>query len=151
MAKSQQTYGKKEREKKRLKKQDDKRKKREERKGNEGDGSLESMLVYVDENGHFTDTPPDPSKKVKIDADDIVLGIPKKEEGDKEVIDPVHEGTVDFFDSSKGFGFIIDAVSKERYFVHVSGTQEEITEGNRVSFELEKGQRGWNAVRVKKI
>jgi len=151
MAKSQQTYGKKEREKKRLKKQEDKRKKRVERRDVESDSSLEGMLVYVDENGHLVDTPPDPSLKIEIDPEDIVLGIPKKEEGDEEEIDPVHEGTVDFFDSSKGFGFIIDAVNKERYFVHVSGTTEDIVEGNRVQYELEKGQRGWNAVKVKKV
>lgn len=150
MAGSQETYGKKEREKKRLKKQEEKRKKREERKGtaNKG-GDLDSMLVYVDHNGHFTDTPPDPSLKVEIEAEDIILGIPPKEEGEEE--DPVREGTVDFFESSKGFGFIIDAENKERYFVHVSGTLEEITEGNRVQFELERGQKGMNAVKVKLV
>ena len=150
MAGSQETYGKKEREKKRLKKQEEKRKKKEERKSmsNKG-GSLESMLVYVDENGHFTDTPPDPSQKAEIDPEDIILGIPKKEDTEPE--DPVREGTVDYFDSSKGFGFIIDAENKERYFVHVSGTIEEIVEGNRVSFELERGQKGMNAVKVKKV
>jgi len=150
MAGSQETYGKKEREKKRLKKQEEKRKKREERKANANKGgSFESMLVYVDENGQFTDTPPDPANKPEIAAEDIILGIPKKEETEPE--DPVREGTVDYFDSSKGFGFIIDAENKERYFVHVSGTLEEIVEGNRVSFELERGQKGMNAVKVKKV
>ena len=68
-----------------------------------------------------------------------------------EAIDPVHQGKVDFYDSSKGFGFIIDALDSERYFVHVSGTTEDIAEGDKVSFELERGQKGLNAVRVKKI
>jgi len=150
MAGSQETYGKKEREKKRLKKQEEKRKKKAERKSSATKGgSLESMLVYVDENGHFTDTPPDPSQKVQIDAESIEIGIPKKEEEEPE--DPIREGTVDFFNDSKGFGFIIDNANKERYFVHVSGTTEVIVEGNKVSFELEKGQKGMNAVRVKKI
>ena len=57
----------------------------------------------------------------------------------------------DFYDSSKGFGLIIDALDSERYFVHVSGTTEDIAEGDKVSFELERGQKGLNAVRVKKI
>ncbi|NNM22294.1 MAG: cold shock domain-containing protein [Flavobacteriaceae bacterium] len=150
MAGSHETYGKKEREKKRLKKQEAKRLKREERKANSNKGGdLESMLVYVDENGQFTDTPPDPSMKAEIDPEDIILGIPKKEEQEEE--DPVREGTVDFYDPSKGFGFIIDAENKSRYFVHVSGTLEEITEGNRVNFELERGQKGMNAVKVKKV
>ena len=55
MARAQETFGKKEREKKRLKKREDKKKRKEARKANAGGGSLEEMLVYVDENGHFTD------------------------------------------------------------------------------------------------
>jgi len=149
MAGSQETYGKKEREKKRLKKQEDKKKKAAERRANSKGGGLENMLVYVDEFGRFTDTPPDPSQKVKVDAESIEIGVPKREAA--EEVDPVHEGKVDFYDSSKGFGFIIDLVDQERYFVHVSGTTEDITEGNKVSFELERGQKGLNAVRVKKI
>ncbi|MEM7187762.1 MAG: cold shock domain-containing protein [Bacteroidota bacterium] len=150
MAGSQETYGKKEREKKRREKQEEKRRKKEERKAasKKGEG-LDSMLVYVDEFGRFTDTPPDPSEKEEIAAEDIVLGIPKKEEMEPE--DPTREGTVDYYDPNKGFGFIVDAENKERYFVHVSGTLEEITEGNRVSYELERGQKGMNAVKVKKV
>ena len=37
---------------------------------------------------------------------------------------------------------------QEKYFCHVSGLVDEITEGNRVSFELEKGMKGMNAVKV---
>ena len=149
MAGSQETYGKKEREKKRLKKQEDKKKKAAERRANSKGGGLENMLVYVDEFGRFTDTPPDPSQKVKVDAESIEIGVPKREP--EEEVDPVHEGKVDFYDDSKGFGFIIDKIDSERYFVHVSGTTEDIAEGDKVSFELEKGQKGLNAVRVKKI
>jgi len=148
MAGSQETYGKKEREKKRLKKQEDKKKKAIERKANSKGGGLENMLVYVDEFGRFTDTPPDPSQKVKVDAESIEIGVPKR--APAEAIDPIHQGKVDFYDSSKGFGFIIDALDSERYFVHVSGTTEDIAEGDKVSFELERGQKGLNAVRVKK-
>lgn len=74
-----------------------------------------------------------------------MLGIPKKEEGD---YDPVRKGKVSFFDSSKGFGFIIDGENQEKYFTHVSGLVDEITENDKVSFELEKGLRGMNAVKV---
>ncbi len=149
MAGSQETYGKKEREKKRLKKQEEKRKKAQERRANSKGGGLENMLVYVDEFGRFTDTPPDPSQKVQVDAESIEIGVPKREP--EEEVDPIHEGKVDFYDSSKGFGFIIDSLDQERYFVHVSETVEEISEGEKVSFELEKGMKGLNAVRVKKI
>jgi cold shock CspA family protein len=107
------------------------------------------MMAYVDEYGNITDTPPDPTKKkIEIDAESIVIGIPKKEE--QEIPDDL-EGKVAFFDDSKGFGFINDIHSQEKYFVHVSGLLEDIAEGDKVTFELEKGLRGLNAVRVKKI
>ena len=149
MARAQETYGKKEREKKRLKKREEKQKKKVARKANSTGGGLENMLVYVDENGHLTDTPPDPTKRVKVDAESIVLGIPKKEEQEPE--DPIRKGKVSFFDDSKGFGFIIDSENQEKYFVHVSGLIDEIMENDKVSFELEKGMKGLNAVRVKKV
>jgi cold shock CspA family protein len=152
MAKSQQTYSKIEKEKKRLKKREDKRKKMEARKAEkEENGSSGIDLVYVDHLGNLVDTPPDPSMKVEIEAEDIVLGVPKTLEEDKEPFDPVRKGTVNYFDHSKGFGFIIDAENNEKYFTHVSGLIDEINENDKVSFELEKGQRGMNAVRVKKV
>ncbi|MBT8291130.1 MAG: cold shock domain-containing protein, partial [Muriicola sp.] len=108
-------------------------------------------LAYVDHNGNLVDTPPDPSQKVEIEAEDIVLGIPKKEEGDEEPFDPVRKGKVSFYDNSKGFGFIIDSETQEKYFTHVSGLIDEIAENDTVSFELEKGMKGMNAVRVKQV
>ena len=150
MGRSQETFGKKEKEKKRQKKREEKARKREERKENSAGGGLENMLAYVDEFGNITDTPPDPTvKKEKVKAEDIVLGIPKKEEGEQE--DPVHEGIVSFFNDSKGYGFIKDLGNQESYFVHVNGLKQEVVEGNKVKFELERGQKGMMAVRVEKI
>jgi len=150
MAKSQQTFSKYEREKKQAKKREEKLKKKELRKANSNKGAgFDNMIVYVDENGNFTDTPPDPAKKIKVDASTIEIGIPKKE--DREEVSSVREGKVSFFDSSKGFGFILEKDSQEKYFVHVSGTTEEIVENDKVSFELERGLKGMNAVNVKKI
>ncbi|SNR35991.1 cold-shock protein [Lutibacter flavus] len=146
MAGSQETFGKKEREKKRLKKKKDKLLRKEERKASGQD----NMFVYVDEFGQLTDTPPDPANKIKVDAESIEIGIPKKE--DREEAAPVNRvGKVSFFDTSKGFGFIIDSSSQEKFFVHVSGLLEEIKENDSVTFELEKGLKGMNAVRVKKV
>jgi cold shock CspA family protein len=150
MAKSQQTFNKLEKEKKRLKKREEKRKKKEERKANSNKGGgLDSMIGYVDEYGFLTDEAPDPTKRIKVDASSIVIGIPKKE--DMEPEDPIKKGKVSFFDSSKGFGFIIENDTQAKYFVHVSGVLEEIQENDKVSFELEKGLKGMNAVRVKKV
>jgi cold shock CspA family protein len=149
MAKSQQTFSKNEKEKKRLKKREDKKKKMDARKADrEASGGSGIEFAYVDHMGNLVDTPPDPDLKVEIEAEDIILGIPKTPEGEREAFDPVRTGTVDFYDSSKGFGFIIDGVDKQKYFCHVSGLKDDITEGNLVSFELEKGQRGMNAVKV---
>jgi len=75
MAKSQQTFSKIEKEKKKIKKREEKQKKKEERRANSKKGSgFDSMIAYVDENGHLTDTPPDPSKKKKIKAENIEIG-----------------------------------------------------------------------------
>jgi cold shock CspA family protein len=149
MGKSQQTFSKSEKEKKRLKKREDKRKKMEARKlEKEENGTGGIPLAYVDHNGNLTDTPPDPAMKVKIKAKNIVLGVPQKEESD-EPFDPVRKGKVSFYDNSKGFGFIIDTETNEKHFTHVSGIIDEIAENDKVTFELEKGQRGMNAVKVK--
>jgi cold shock CspA family protein len=148
MARSEQSFSKKEKEKKRLKKRELKMKKKEERKANSKGGGLENMIAYVDAYGNLTDTPPDPAERELIDADSIEIGIPKKVE---EEYDPVHNGTVAFFNSSKGFGFINDSNSGEKYFVHTSGLIDAIAENDKVSFELEKGMKGMNAVKVKKI
>ncbi|WP_024769430.1 cold-shock protein [Aquimarina macrocephali] len=149
MAKSQQTFSKIEKEKKKLKKREEKQKKKEERRANSNKGNgLDSMIAYVDENGYITDTPPDPTKKKKIKAENIEIGVPKRE---KEEFDPVRKGKVAFFNDSKGYGFINDEETQERYFVHVNGLMQEIKENDKVSFELERGQKGMNAVRVKKI
>lgn len=148
MAKSQQTFSKSEKEKKRLKKREEKAKKKEARKLEKEKG-LGIQFAYVDHMGNLTDTPPDPELKEKVDAESIVLGIPKKE--DREEEDPIRNGKVSFFDTSKGFGFIIDTENQEKYFCHVSGLIDEIAENDKVSFELERGMKGMNAVRVKKI
>ncbi|WP_088341128.1 cold-shock protein [Robiginitalea sediminis] len=145
MAKSQQTFSKREKEKKRLKKREEKQKKKEARRAEAKEGEGGIPFAYVDQFGNLTDTPPNPSDKIKVKAEDIVLGIPQKEE---EEIDPVRRGKVTFFDHSKGFGFILDVESQEKHFVHVSGLIDEIDENDAVTFELEKGQKGMNAVRV---
>ncbi|WP_298896260.1 cold-shock protein [uncultured Psychroserpens sp.] len=152
MAKSQQTFNKSEKEKKRLKKREEKRKKMEARKLEKEEKGGESIpFAYVDQFGNLTDTPPDPADKIKVKAKNIVLGVPKKEDVEEEEYDPIRKGKVSYFDNSKGFGFIIDTEDQEKYFCHVSGLIDEIQENDKVQFELEKGNRGMNAVRVKLI
>ena len=151
MGRSQQSFSKSEREKKRLKKREKKKKKMEARKLEAKENGKKGIeFAYVDHNGQLTDTLPDPSKKIKVKAKSIELGIPKKSE-DTEAFDPIRKGTVSYFDHSKGFGFIIDSENQEKYFTHVSGLIDEISENKKVTFELEKGQKGMNAVRVKLV
>jgi len=147
MGRSQETFNKKDKEKTKLKKRQDKLVKKEERKANSKGGSLESMMAYVDEFGNITDTPIDPKMKKSISAEDIEIGIPKKE---KEENDALHEGKVSYYNSDKGYGFIRDAVSQESIFVHVNAVSGTIAENDKVTFERVKGQKGWNAVNVKK-
>ncbi len=142
------TFEKREKEKKRQQKQEEKKRKKEERKANSVGGGLENMMAYVDENGQITSTPPDPTKIRKpIDISEIEIGVPRRE----HVAEPTERtGRVDFFDDAKGFGFINEQGSQERFFVHRTGLIDVVVEGDKVSFELERGQKGMNAVRVKK-
>ena len=148
MAKSQETFNKKEKEKKRLKKRQDKLLKKEERKANSEGGSLENMMAYVDEYGNLSDTPPDPSKKAKINASTIEIGIPKREH---EVIDTRLQGKVTYFNESKGYGFIKNILTQENVFVHVNAIDGTIKENDTVTFEVERTVKGMNAIKVKKV
>lgn len=148
MARSQVSYNKKEKEKKRRKKKqekDERRVQRREEKAESGPKSFEDMLSYVDENGHITSTPPDPSKRKKIKAEDIVLGVPPR---DDTPVDPIRHGKVKFFNDEKGYGFIVDNETKESIFVHVNNLSDQLLENDLVAFEVEMGPKGPNAVRV---
>ena len=147
MGRSQESFNKKEVRKKKEKKRQDKEKKRLARKDGEKKGGLDDMIAYVDENGRLTDTPPDPASKKKTKAEDIEISIPRQDPNDKP--DPIRRGRLTFYNDSKGYGFIRDAETQESVFVHVNEFQDDIMEGNMVSFEVEKGQKGPAAVRVK--
>jgi cold shock protein len=62
-----------------------------------------------------------------------------------------NQGTVKFFNSEKGFGFIKHDNSDQETFVHVSGLIGEIKEGDKVEFEMQNGKKGMNAVNVSVI
>ena len=148
MAKPKETFNKKEMEKKRLKQRQEKQEKMEERKANAKKGkSLEEMMAYLDENGNISDTPPDPRAVRKFRKEDIQIGVPKQER-QSEVL---RQGIVNFFDESKGYGFIKDGQTGERVFVHVRGLEEAVKENDKVEYRMEKSPRGPNAVQVKKI
>ena len=140
MGRSQESFNKKEVRKK-------KEKKRLARKDGEKTNKLDDMIAYVDENGRLTDTPPDPAQKRKTKVEDIEISIPKQDDTMKA--DPIRRGKLTFFNDSKGYGFIRDSETQDSVFVHINEFQDDIMEGNVVSFEVEKGLKGPAAVRVK--
>lgn len=150
MGRTHETWNKKETAKKKEKKRKDKEKKRDERKSNVKDGkSMDDMIAYVDEHGNITSTPPDPSKREKIKSEDIIIGVPKRD--DTEIQNPIREGIVTFFNDSKGYGFIKDLQTQESVFVHINSLIDPIAKDNKVTFEVESTMKGKNAFAVKLI
>ena len=144
MGRSQESFNKKDVRNKKEKKRKEKIAKKLLKKDGEK-SSFDDMIAYVDENGVITSEPIDPRNKTEIKLEDIAISVPK---GSTEEEDPVREGTVSFYNESKGFGFIKDLETKQDVFVHANNVIGEIKEGNLVTYEVENGQRGPNAVRV---
>lgn len=148
MGKSQETWNKKENEKKRLKKKQEKEAKREERRANAKEGNS-FEIAYVDEFGNFSSTPPDPKNKVKVNQEEIQVSVPRHAAPSQA--DLIRTGIVTFFNDSKGYGFIKDLETQESVFVHVNGLIDPVRENNKVTFEVEMGHKGPNAVKVKLV
>ena len=146
MGKSQETSNKKEVKNKKEKKRKEKAKKRLIKKET-GKSSFDDMIAYVDEFGKITSTPPDPSKKIQVEANAIETSVTKNDPSKKP--DYVRKGVVTFFNDSKGYGFIKDLATQESIFVHINDLESPISENDKVTFETEKGHKGLNAVRVK--
>lgn len=144
MAKSM-TVGKRENEKKRLAKREEKLKKKESRKMSGKANRFEDMIAYVDENGMITSTPPAENiKKEEINLEEIAIATPKKKEEEAVVL----RGRVEFFNEARGFGFIKELSGVEKYFFHVNNIIGSIAENSIVTFDLERGVKGMNAVNI---
>jgi cold shock CspA family protein len=144
------TWSKKEREKKKQQSKKEKAERKQERKEQSKEGkSFNDMLAYMDENGNLTSKPPDPSRRTEVKLEDIEIGVPKQLPVNPA--DLIRKGIVTFFNHAKGYGFIKDLVTQESLFVHINSLTEEIKENNRVTFEVEMGPKGANAVRVKVV
>ena len=142
------SWNKKDREQRKQKAKKEKAEKMQERKEKDKKG-YNDMIAYLDENGNLSATPPDPRKKVEIKLEDIQIGVP-------EYVPPTQAeltrtGKVTFFNNAKGFGFIKDLASQESVFVHANNLSVPIKENDKVTFEVEPGQRGPMAVNVKLI
>jgi cold shock CspA family protein len=148
--KMSETWNKKERERNKQQKKKEKVERKQERKlNNKSSHDLESMLAYIDENGDLSSKPLDPKKKVVINAEDIDISVPKQRA--VQPGDPAQVGVVTLFKTDKGYGFIKNLETQESYFFHVKSLIDPVKENNKVSFELEKGPKGLNAVNVKVV
>lgn len=145
-----QTWNKRERELKKQQNKKDKEVRKLERKKNSAEGNKADMiLAYVDENGNLTSTPPDPSKRKLINAEDIEIKV-MHQNIDNET-DAIKTGIVLHFNNLKGYGFIKDLQSQKEYFVHINGLIDRVAERSKVHFVLEAGPKGWSATKVKLV
>lgn len=142
------TFNKKEKEKKRREKKIAKQERKESRKANSKGSSLEDMLAYVDEFGGLTSTPTEYRNKKETRLDEIQISVPTQEERAQI---QTKKGTVKFFNTEKGFGFISDPVSGKDIFFHVNSLVHQIQENDRVSYELTRGKKGNEAVNITKL
>jgi len=150
MGRSNETSSKKEVRKKQEKNRKDKEKKRLERKASSRDGkNLDDMIAYVDEFGNLSSVPPDLTKRAVINAEDIDISGYKSKEVDPA--ESIRNGIVTYFNDSKGYGFLRDTATRESVFVHINVLTEPLAEGNKVTFEVEKGPKGLTAINVKKL
>lgn len=140
-----QSFGKRENEKKKQAKRLEKQKSKEMRRAS-GTSSFDEMIAWVDEHGNLTNVPPEERerKRQEIKLEDIAVSTPKREEIEEEPL----KGRVEYFNESKGYGFIKELVSGEKYFFHISEAPQDIAEGKTVTFDAERGTRGMNAVRI---
>lgn len=149
MARSKETFNKRDKEKQRAKAKQEKAEKMQERRANAQKGkSLDEMMAYLDEDGNISSTPPDPRKAKVFKQEDMQIGVPKQEDRDNEPTE--RTGVLNFFNEAKGFGFINDQASGERVFVHVNQITEPIYEGDKLTFEVENGPKGLQAINVRK-
>ncbi len=138
------TTGKRDREKTKQQKRQEKQKRRDER-SNTGTRSFEEMLAYVDENGMLHSTPQDDKPKEEIETSEIAISVAKQTEPEETL--PL-KGRIEHFNALKGYGFIKNTENSEKYFFHISSAPDGIDEGDKVTFEIERGPRGMNAVRI---
>ena len=148
MGRSQESFSKREKEKKRLKKKEEKSKRKVERKAASESGEGFQEFTYVDKFGNFHDSPPEIDPEDEINAEDIIIGIPPKEEGADEDRH-VKRGILTFFNEEKGYGFIKVEGSQESIFTHINGHVDTLKQNDKVRFQVEMSPKGPSAYDVK--
>ena len=148
MARSQNSFNKKEREKKKAQKRKEKEAKKLERKESGVDSSMDNMMVYLDADGNFVDTPPDETEKTEVDENSIQISTPKSAPID---FDAERRGKVTFYNDQKGYGFIEQDGTQEKFFLHHTNLTGHVEESTKVKFKIKKGEKGFDAIEVKVV
>lgn len=137
------TFSKRENEKKKQARRVEKQNRKEERKLSGKANGFEDMIAYVDENGRITSAPPELNqKKEEINHEEICISTPKQE------APAIRKGRVEHFNTMKGYGFIKDLAGTDKYFFHINNVLADIVENDIVTFDLERGKRGLNAINI---
>lgn len=126
-------------EKKKNEKRAEKQKRKDDRKQS-GSSSFDDMIAYVDASGRILSTPPDEQDS----ANDIVPQIQTPKQEAQEL-----KGRVEHMNDEKGYGFIKESGSTNKYFFHISNLQQPVKVGDSVSFFTERGKRGMSAVMIR--
>ncbi|RYY66272.1 MAG: cold shock domain-containing protein [Chitinophagaceae bacterium] len=147
MARSKETFSKKEIENRKRKQRQEKKERMAARK-EQGPKSFDDMIAYLDENGNLSTTPLDIKNKKVYKLEEVPDAVPKAEAYIPD--NQMHQGTVQYFSKSKGFGFIQDGTTGERIFVHKDQCNFPITETDKVTYLKRMGDRGLMAMNVRK-
>ncbi|HLP73203.1 MAG TPA: cold shock domain-containing protein [Bacteroidales bacterium] len=146
MGRSQETQNKKEVKNRQEKKRKEKQKKSELRKAKGEKSTFNDMIAYVDEFGRLSSVPPDSKNKISVSAEDIEISPTRNKPLEKP---DFQKGRVVSFNTSRGFGFIMDLDTKQSFFVHANNIEEAIKENDLVVFEAGRGAKGPVALKVK--
>ena len=148
------TYSKRDNEKKKQEKRVEKQKKKESRKLNDKPAGFDDMIAYVDENGRISSTPPSERNN------DIVSRPNREHDRSNQNNDSEQrkngnkltelKGKVEYVNAEKGYGFIKETAQVDKYFFHVSGLLDAVQVGDAIVYDLERGKKGYSAVRIRK-
>lgn len=144
MARSQETFNKKNVRNKKEKKRKEKEKRKLEKR-EEDTKDFDDMIAYVNEFGEISSTPFEDQKNAPKDVNK------DKFEGKEDLVveaDDTNTGIIDYYNDDKGFGFIIEKGTKRKLFVHINDSKSKLKEGNKVKFTPLKEKKGWVAKEV---